>query len=58
MMILRLSFAFAELDPILSQMSIIIPHFSPTIFSLVAFSAKPKKWVVNSQLQSSDRNYI
>jgi hypothetical protein len=38
MIIFKLSFAFIGLVPILSQMSIIIPHFSDTFLSLVAFS--------------------
>lgn len=37
-MILKLSFAEAELLPILSQISMIKPQFSLTFFSLVAFS--------------------
>lgn len=37
-MILKLSLAFGELVPILSQMSMIIPHFSVVFLSLVAFS--------------------
>lgn len=39
-MIRRLSFAAAELLPILSQMSMIKPQFSFTFFSLVAFSTR------------------
>lgn len=46
MMILKLSFAPTELVPILSQISIIIPHFSEMFFSLVAFSTKIKTIVM------------
>lgn len=36
----RQSLAFFELDPALSQISIIISHCSVVLFSLVAFSLK------------------